>query len=326
MEDRLQRLEAESEVRRLLVDYANLLDARDYKAYADLFTEDGEWTGGMGSFRGRGAIEQMLIDNIGPVDSDFFNASNFHQTANPHVEVDGETAKAHSMFLFWVRSGGNHPTPQPVLAGRYTDDFVRVDGQWKIARRVAHNLIPYKDPHNPDAPDPGANTSSATLQPNSVEARLQKVEDELAIQRLLIEYSARLDAKDIAGWVDVFAKNGTWENGDQIHSGPEQLRALLIRLWGMEPEIDYMQGVSYQVIHGIRVDVDGDKATAKSRHTLLRRDENGAPKPVLAGIYDDELIREDGQWKILYRKDFPVIPSREEWERVLAENRKNKTP
>src|SRR5690606_12494724 len=132
--------------------------------------------------------------------------------------------------------------------------------------------------------------------PSSTEARLQRIEDELAIQRLLIEYSARLDAKDISAWVDVFAKDGTWKNGDQVHKGPKELRELLIRLWGSEPPIDYMQGVSYQIIHGIRVDVDGDKATAKSRHTLLRKDDTGSPKPVLAGIYHDELIREDGQW------------------------------
>jgi len=59
---------------------------------------------------------------------------------------------------------------------------------------------------------------------------------------------------------------------------------------------------------------------------LLRKDETGSPKPVLAGIYHDELIREDGQWKILFRNDYPVIPSREDWEKVLAENRKKGTP
>lgn len=326
MEDRLKKLEAEAEIVRLLVAYANALDQRDYKKYASLFTEDGEWTGGMGSYKTPAAIEQMLIDNIGIVEPGYFNASNFHMVSNPYVEVDGDTATASSMFVFWVRTGGNSPSPQAVLAGRYFDDLVRVDGEWKIKKRVAHNIIPFKDPNNPDAPDPGANSSSAHLTPSSTEARLQRVEDELAIQRLLIEYSARLDAKDIDSWIDVFAKDGTWKNGDQVHKGPKELRELLIRLWGSEPPIDYMQGVSYQIIHGIRVDVDGDKATAKSRHTLLRKDDTGSPKPVLAGIYHDELVREDGQWKIFFRNDYPVIPSREDWEKVLAENRKKGTP
>lgn len=167
-----------------------------------------------------------------------------------------------------------------------------------------------------------AQTEHGRPQPGSVEERLQRVEDELAIQRLLIEYSARLDAKDIDGWIDIFAKNGTWQNGDMIHTGPDELRELLLRLFGGEPPVDYMQGVSYQVIHGIRVDLDGDTAKARSRHTLLRRGEDGAPRPVLAGIYHDDLIREDGKWKILYRHDHPVMPTREEWEAILAERRK----
>lgn len=321
MEQRLQRLEAESEIRGLLVDYATYLDARDYKAYTGLFTEDGEWTGGLGSFKSPAAIEQMLLDNVGIYEPGYVNASNFHTLANPHVEVDGDSATVTSMFLFWVRSGGESPMPQPVLAGRYVDEFVKLDGEWKVAKRTAYNLIPFKDPHNPDAPDPGLTSAAAPVVPNSLEARLKKVEDELAIRRIMIEYSARLDGKDIDAWVDVFAKNGTWENGDQIHTGPEELHTLLLHLFGGEPSVDYMQGESYQIIHGPQIDVDGDTAKVRSRHTLLQRDETGAPKPVLAGIYVDDFIREDGEWKILYRKDYPVIPTRDEWEAILEAER-----
>jgi len=322
MDERLKKLEAEAEIVRLLVAYANALDQRDYKKYASLFTEDGEWTGGMGSYKGRAAIEQMLIDNIGVVEPGYFNASNFHMVSNPYVEVDGDTATANSMFVFWVRSGGDHPAPQAVLAGRYFDDLALVDGEWKIAKRTAHNIIPFKDPHNPEAPDPGAGVSSAHLAPNSIEARLQRVEDELAIRRLLIEYSARLDGKDVDAWVDVFAKNGTWENGNLKFTGPEELRELLNREFGGEIPVNYNQTMTYQVIHGPQIEVDGDRAKVRSRHTLFRRDDTGHPQSVLAGIYEDELIREDGQWKFLHRIDNPVMPSREEWRAEQAERRK----
>lgn len=309
MEQRLQKLEAEAEIRRVMVEYANALDARDFGAYAALFTEQGEWTGGLGSQKGRAAIEQMLVDNIGRAEPGFINASNFHMLTNPHVVVDGDTAQATSMFLVWVRSKDENPLPKPVMAGRYVDEFVRTAEGWKIARRVAYDLIPYNDPLNPAAPDPGRTEPD----PNSVEARLRRVEDELAIRRVLVEYSTRLQALDIEAYVALFARGGTWRNGDEVYHGPDELRPFLQRLFGGVPAVDYLNGKSYQIVHNPQIDLDGDRAKVRSRHTLFRRDENNDPRPVLAGVYEDDFIREDGEWKILFRDDHPVIPFRDEW-------------
>ena len=44
LEQRVQRVEDELAIRRVLIDYARLLDERDYAGYADLFTPYGEWT------------------------------------------------------------------------------------------------------------------------------------------------------------------------------------------------------------------------------------------------------------------------------------------
>jgi SnoaL-like protein len=106
----------------------------------------------------------------------------------------------------------------------------------------------------------------------SIEQRPQRVEDELAIGRVLVEYSARQDARDYAGYAALFAKNG-------------------------------------------------DRATARSRHLLVMRGPKGEPTPALAGRYEDELIREDGQWKILRRVDYPVIPTAEEWMEFIRERK-----
>jgi hypothetical protein len=48
-----------------------------------------------------------------------------------------------------------------------------------------------------------AQASSPTL-----EQRLQRVEDELAIRRVLVDYSATQDARDHAGYAALFAWNG----------------------------------------------------------------------------------------------------------------------
>jgi hypothetical protein len=52
------------------------------------------------------------------------------------------------------------------------------------------------------------------------------------------------------------------------------------------------------------------------------RGPKGEPTPALAGRYEDELIREDGQWKILRRVDHPVMPTAAEWNKVIEERRR----
>jgi hypothetical protein len=42
----------------------------------------------------------------------------------------------------------------------------------------------------------------------TIEQRLQRVEDELAIRRVLVDYASTQDARDYAGYAALFAKNG----------------------------------------------------------------------------------------------------------------------
>jgi hypothetical protein len=65
--------------------------------------------------------------------------------------VDGDSAMARSRYLFVVASADNKPVPS--LAGRYVDEFVREDGQWKIKRRTTHGVLPWRDGN---APPPAA--------------------------------------------------------------------------------------------------------------------------------------------------------------------------
>ena len=57
-------------------------------------------------------------------------------TSNLQVEVDGDSATSKAYFL------GMHQAPAgvlPVIAGRYHDEFVRVDGRWWFRHR---HMIP----------------------------------------------------------------------------------------------------------------------------------------------------------------------------------------
>jgi uncharacterized protein (TIGR02246 family) len=161
-----------------------------------------------------------------------------------------------------------------------------------------------------------AQTTSLT-----VEQRLRRVEDELAIQRVLVEYSARQDARDYAGYAALFAKNGEWVNGKNAYKGREAILEMLTDLYGAPPA-GYVNNESYHISSNFQIDVNGDRATARSRHLLVLRGPRGEPTPALAGRYEDELIREEGQWKILRRVDYPVMPTAEEWMKFIRERQK----
>jgi hypothetical protein len=50
------------------------------------------------------------------------------------------------------------------------------------------------------------------------------------------------------------------------------------------------------------VEVTGDTATAHSRWAWIRAGEDGAPHMLRSGFYEDELVRENGAWKIRKRR------------------------
>ena len=313
LEQRVQRMEDESSIRRMLIEYGAFLDAKDYHAYAALFAPDGVWQGGFGTFTGPAAIEAMLTANLGAPEAGYVNKTSFHMLTNPLITLYGDRAHVESKYLFWTASPDNRPTP--LLAGRYVDEFVRVGGEWKIARRTTWGQIPFRDPNLP--PVPGGGPAAAAAAP-STEARLRQVEDQLAIQRVLVEYSARLDARDFAGYADLFAREGTWQNGTTVRHGRAEITQMLVGLFGETPA-GFVNREDYHLVSNPQVDVQGDHATARSRHLLLMRGPNGEPTPELAGLYEDEFVREDGQWKILHRVDNPIMPTADEWRKEMAE-------
>lgn len=160
-----------------------------------------------------------------------------------------------------------------------------------------------------------AQTTGLTL-----EQRVQRVEDELAIQRIIVDYSSTQDARDYAGYAALFAKEGEWVNGKTVHKGREAIQKMLVDLYGNPPP-GFVNTESYHIVSNPQINVNGDRATARSRHLLILRGPKGEPTPSLGGRYEDELIREDGKWKILRRVDYPVMPSSEEWMKFIRERR-----
>jgi len=155
----------------------------------------------------------------------------------------------------------------------------------------------------------------------TVEQRLQAVEDQLAIQRVLVDYAARQDARDYPGYAALFAKDGEWVNGKNVYKGREAILKMLVGLYGAPPA-GYVNTDSYHISTNFQIDLKGDHATVHSRHLLVMRGPKGEPTPSLAGRYEDEFVREDGQWKILRRVDTPVMPTMDEWMKFIRERQK----
>ena len=139
---RLDVLESEAAIRRLMASY---LDARDLGTgsgthVARLFSADGIWEGVgllaevLGSHYGRDAIARRFSAPL---------PFSVHFLTNESITIDGDTAMGTWRYLQSTVYQG-----QAVwIAGRYHNDFVQVNGEWKFrhVRIDAMFVTPYED-------------------------------------------------------------------------------------------------------------------------------------------------------------------------------------
>jgi len=139
---RIQRLEDIEAIRRLFQDYRRSLDSKDFRTYADLFAQDGEFIAGPdGTIRakGREAIFALVDGMRGSLLTDE-TGDDLHAAVNDVIELDGDRATATSTWIYLVRADGDVPEVSKI--GRYIDVLTREDGSWKFLRREAPADIP----------------------------------------------------------------------------------------------------------------------------------------------------------------------------------------
>jgi uncharacterized protein (TIGR02246 family) len=136
---RVQTLEDKDAIWRLFMEYKRHLDARDFHAYASLFTEDAVWVGNLGKATGPAEIEALLVRTMEVYPSD--RERTHHLVMNPVVDVDGDTATALSNWGYVTRSDTDAPVFE--MLGHYVDELVRTPGGWKFHRREAYSDVPY---------------------------------------------------------------------------------------------------------------------------------------------------------------------------------------
>jgi 3-phenylpropionate/cinnamic acid dioxygenase small subunit len=134
LEARLQQIEDQKAIERVLLEYGRTLDDRDFAAYSQLFAENGEWQGALGSYRGPAAIRTAMEKIFTDAAADIPKGRNFHVMSNFDITVQGDRATARSMFIFYKMEGSK---PGAEVAGRYEDILVREKGAWKFLQRKA---------------------------------------------------------------------------------------------------------------------------------------------------------------------------------------------
>jgi uncharacterized protein (TIGR02246 family) len=140
VEQRLRALEDKEEIRTLLLDYGRTLDARDLKAYSELFARDGEWIGGFGKVKGRAELLEFMKKNVGTPPN---TGKTYHLLTNFFIEVHGDRATAQSRWSYVV--GTKDKKPQLEHSGRYDDELIREGGRWRFLKRVVYNDLPPVD-------------------------------------------------------------------------------------------------------------------------------------------------------------------------------------
>jgi ketosteroid isomerase-like protein len=131
---RLRRLEDLEAIRRVILDYATLVDAREFDRASQLFADDAEFDLGfttvIGPAGAKEAWQSMVGDLLHPEPG-----RDFHVSTNVVVDVDGDRATSRSMWHFVTPDDAGHP--RVAHFGHYDDAFVRVGRTWKFSRRAA---------------------------------------------------------------------------------------------------------------------------------------------------------------------------------------------
>jgi hypothetical protein len=126
---RLDVLESESAIRKLQAAYMRACDDHIGYPIGELFAPDGIWegvgrfAGGFGATVGRDAVAAQFERDKNRLP---FAA---HYLTNEQIWVDGDAATAKFMFF---EPAVHEGLGAILIAGRYTNDYIRLDGQWYI--------------------------------------------------------------------------------------------------------------------------------------------------------------------------------------------------
>ena len=123
-------------IKNLIYTYADRIDAGDYAGLAQLFEHAVITAEAMDDpIQGADNVEAMYTAST-RLYPDTGTPKTKHVTTNVIIEVDeaNDTATAKAYYTVMQAVAGSLAL-QPVISGRYRDEFERVDGVWRFSKR-----------------------------------------------------------------------------------------------------------------------------------------------------------------------------------------------
>lgn len=152
---------------------------------------------------------------------------------------------------------------------------------------------------------------------SSNQHRMQALLDERDIERLIVDYSWALDAKDFDTYGALFSHGVVLDpQGKAIAKGAAEVGALARHYLGGNPDVFVRH-----VVSNVRIDVaaDGRTATAGSFLTTIEAPQGQPASIFRIARYHDSFAKIDGDWKFLSRQEktdwvlrerqHPAVPS-----------------
>jgi len=123
-------MDDECAIRRLMAHYCHLVDDGAFDELPQLWADDAQLMLRGETATGPAAIVAVISGLQTP------ERRGIHVGANAIIDVEGDTARALSDFVFMRREGTSDPIVK--FVGRYADQFVRTREGWRFRRREIH--------------------------------------------------------------------------------------------------------------------------------------------------------------------------------------------
>ena len=170
-------------------------------------------------------------------------------------------------------------------------------------------------------------STGRTAEPSQTDARLQALEDHVAIEQLLMRYAAAFNTGDADTYVSLFTPDGELELrrgiGEPPFLGPFKGREALRNQWfpdgarAVDASGRRPFGPMRHVTTNYEIDVRGETATVRAFFMeVVSSGPNippGSKPPTIhaMGRYEDELVKQDGRW--LFSKRVVVTDLNTKW-------------
>jgi 3-phenylpropionate/cinnamic acid dioxygenase small subunit len=122
-------------IEELIFAYAERIDEGDLEGLANLFAAGVYRSDRGGEYHGAAAVLDMLRSTVILYDG---KPRTKHAITNVVVDIDDEHGTARARSYYTVFQATAELALQPVIAGRYRDQFARDGGVWHFAERFIH--------------------------------------------------------------------------------------------------------------------------------------------------------------------------------------------